>query len=82
MDETIHLALVLHGNPFRQRKTAVLARPRRNRAGNLRRQFADVEGLDCANAGLALDQLVPHAFNAKTKGTRNPHARDNNPPLT
>jgi hypothetical protein len=67
-DETVHLALVLRRHivvGIQQSAGGIAAR---HFSGDLRRQVGNIERLDAANTGFAVDQPFPVVLHAHTEG--------------
>ena len=68
-DEAVHLALILRLDPFVGIETAGRRLAVRNLSGDLAAQIRGVEGLDCRNTGLAIDQAAPAMLDAHSQRT-------------
>src|SRR5262249_19760321 len=79
-DEVIHPALLFRLDPLVGIEGAVLAAAARHIAGDLGRQVGDVELLDAAGAGLAVEQALPIDLDAASQRRDQPHPGDYHTP--
>jgi hypothetical protein len=78
-DEIIHLALLFRRHPVIGIEEARRGLPARHLARDLRGQIRDVEGLDAAQARLAVEQPLPRRLHPATKRRDEAQTGDDNP---